>query len=286
MKTQKFSTWLALPLIVLFWAGTANAVSVTGIAVDGGPGNTTRVGIADDTTGEITYFIPLNSGDAGTYAESPPNFCTEGVGTCKDYGSGYGYNTATSLAMNIFFPLITPPEIAAAELVIKFEDLDLTPINDPKTSRVTFYESLTFSYWDTDKDGGAGYDQIGGVIKDVNDLTSGDFGSGKASTDPITPIDPFSWKLDLAELMILGDLNDSLNAHGGLWIQLGFGSNFCYDGQDPDATAGNVCTKRGGNTAEYLTASLTVSPVPLPSAVWLFGSALVGFIGMSRRTRV
>lgn len=29
-----------------------------------------------------------------------------------------------------------------------------------------------------------------------------------------------------------------------------------------------------------------VSPVPLPSAVWLFGSALVGFIGMSRRTRV
>jgi hypothetical protein len=29
-----------------------------------------------------------------------------------------------------------------------------------------------------------------------------------------------------------------------------------------------------------------ISPVPLPSAVWLFGSALIGFIGMSRRTRV
>lgn len=29
-----------------------------------------------------------------------------------------------------------------------------------------------------------------------------------------------------------------------------------------------------------------VSPVPVPAAFWLFGTALVGFIGMSRRTRV
>ena len=28
------------------------------------------------------------------------------------------------------------------------------------------------------------------------------------------------------------------------------------------------------------------SPVPVPAAVWLFGTALVGFIGLSRRTRV
>ena len=29
-----------------------------------------------------------------------------------------------------------------------------------------------------------------------------------------------------------------------------------------------------------------VSPVPVPAAVWLFGTALIGFIGMSRRTKV
>ena len=53
--------------------------------------------------------------------------------------------------------------------------------------------------------------------------------------------------------------------------------------------------KTGGNIITYLTMSCVndevlvhadISPVPLPSAVWLFGSALLGFIGMSRRTRV
>jgi hypothetical protein len=29
-----------------------------------------------------------------------------------------------------------------------------------------------------------------------------------------------------------------------------------------------------------------VSPVPVPAAVWLFGTALIGFIGFSRRTKV
>jgi hypothetical protein len=29
-----------------------------------------------------------------------------------------------------------------------------------------------------------------------------------------------------------------------------------------------------------------VNPVPVPAAVWLFGTALIGFVGMSRRTKV
>ena len=33
----------------------------------------------------------------------------------------------------------------------------------------------------------------------------------------------------------------------------------------------------------YLTA-MTVSPVPVPAAFWLFGTALIGFVGLSRRT--
>ena len=53
--------------------------------------------------------------------------------------------------------------------------------------------------------------------------------------------------------------------------------------------------KTGGKIITYLTMSCVndeaiveahVSPVPVPSAVWLFGSALLGFISMSRRTRV
>ncbi|MCP4471143.1 MAG: VPLPA-CTERM sorting domain-containing protein [Gammaproteobacteria bacterium] len=32
--------------------------------------------------------------------------------------------------------------------------------------------------------------------------------------------------------------------------------------------------------------SLSLSPIPVPAAVWLFGTALIGFVGMSRRTSV
>ena len=32
--------------------------------------------------------------------------------------------------------------------------------------------------------------------------------------------------------------------------------------------------------------NITVSPVPVPAAFWLFGTALIGFVGMSRRTSV
>ena len=51
----------------------------------------------------------------------------------------------------------------------------------------------------------------------------------------------------------------------------------------------------GGRIITYLTMSCVndeaiaigdIAAVPLPSAVWLFGSALLGFIGFSRRTQV
>jgi len=29
-----------------------------------------------------------------------------------------------------------------------------------------------------------------------------------------------------------------------------------------------------------------VSPIPIPAAIWLFGTALIGFVGMSRRKKV
>ena len=32
--------------------------------------------------------------------------------------------------------------------------------------------------------------------------------------------------------------------------------------------------------------ALSVNPVPIPAAVWLFGTALIGFVGMSRRRKV
>ena len=254
------------------------------------PNDSTKV--PSSYLGKVMYYIPLKSSASGTYGDTTVTpgtdpVCGDGIGTCADGGTGFGYNGADSLFMNLYFPLVGP-EIVDAELKIHFDDLDLTPINDPKNSHYQFYESLSFSYWDTDKNGGAGgYEQLGGVIKDVSGLTGGAFAGG-ASTDPASPVDPFTWKLDLVDLALLDDLEASRIAHQGLWIQLGFGSNFCRSGENPDSVHPDhdVCTKYGKNTAEYLSATLHVSPVPLPSAVWLFGSALLGFIGMSRRTRV
>ena len=270
MKTRKYSTWLALPLVALFWAGAANAVSVIpGIAV-GSAGSETMVGSLGD--GEsldngIKYYIPLRDGTNGTYGVTEVHECHESgggfkdgiAGTCQDKGNGSGYDDADALQMNIFFDLTGKAPAQTASLAFIFDDLDLATVNDPEG----FYESISLSYWNWN---GTDFDTdpvaLSGTIKTTAALPDSNQFPGDDNL--------ITWDLNLAAL-------GALNASGqsdeeGFWIQLGFGSDFS--------------DYWGKNTAEYLTASLTVSPVPLPSAVWLFGSALLGFIGMSRRTRV
>ena len=38
------------------------------------------------------------------------------------------------------------------------------------------------------------------------------------------------------------------------------------------------------DTGQMYLSAMTVSPVPVPAAFWLFGTALIGFVGLSRRT--
>lgn len=40
------------------------------------------------------------------------------------------------------------------------------------------------------------------------------------------------------------------------------------------------------NVVAYAGLNITISAVPVPAAVWLFGTALIGFVGMARRTAV
>jgi hypothetical protein len=44
--------------------------------------------------------------------------------------------------------------------------------------------------------------------------------------------------------------------------------------------------KFDGEDHEFSLQSLSFSPVPIPAAFWMFGTALVGFVAMSRRTKV
>ena len=48
---------------------------------------------------------------------------------------------------------------------------------------------------------------------------------------------------------------------------------------------GNVCSSVDGEKSHHI-AGTDVSPIPIPGAIWLFGTALVGFISMSNRRKV
>jgi hypothetical protein len=251
------------PLAVLLLAGTVQAsTTIDGIAVDAAGGDAAdevgSTGTGASLTDAIKYYIPLGSSYAGVYGvgSSP---CTNGAGTCSDTGSGYGYDNADALKMNIFFDLSGQPASQSAELSFQFDDLDLTGVNDP----AGFFESISLSYWNWD---GSTFDTtvgLSGTIKDAITPPPNDVPLKTADDNLIV------WDLSLAAL---GALNVSAQDQGGFWIQLGFGSDF----------SGHT----GSNTPEYLTAALTVSPVPVPAAFWLFGTALIGFVGISRRTRI
>jgi hypothetical protein len=184
------------------------------------------------------------------------------AGLCSDFGAGADYSTADALQMNIYFDLSTVSfTVDAARLDFWFGDLDLIGINDPNE----FFESMKVSYWDGDGDGST-LTQVGPIIDHPLDMADPSFTDGIVDYSSFNG-DPITWNLDLAALGLLSALNSS----NGFWLELGFGSDYFTS---------------ASNTPEFLSVGLTVSPVPLPSAVWLFGSALLGFIGMSRRTRV
>ena len=262
IKSRNRIIRIAFPLIALCWAASASASTVIqGVAVgDPGDGATPgfgSIGSGPSLSDAIEYFIPLSDAANGTYGKG--TLCSgDGAGTCADNGSGSGYADADAdaLFMNLFFNLSSQPASQSAELAFKFDDLDLINKNDP----VGFFESISLSYWDwVDPD----FVLVaqGGKIK-------------TAGASPLPVIDAVddnlvTWDLNLASL---GALNTSASEKGGFWIRLGFGSDF----------SGNT----GRNTPEYLTAELTVSPVPVPAAIWLFGTALIGFVGMSRRTKI
>ncbi len=270
-KLARITAGLPLLIAASFISLPASAIPVTGVTVK--EGTSTDVIGSLDGNGKTEYFIPLSSNHTGTYGVGNVP-CGDKTGLCSDGGTGQGYATADALEMNIYFNLGGAPQSVAASLNFHFDDLDLEPTNDPKG----FRESVLLSYWDV---GNNKYQQVGSVIDHTSELTSGAFSGGAATTTPGTlddpSDDPFSWHLDLVALGLLSDLNASVASLGGFWVQLGFGSEYVDRNGHP---------KHGHNTVELLSADLHVSPVPVPSAVWLFGSALIGFIGLSRRTRV
>jgi len=90
-----------------------------------------------------------------------------------------------------------------------------------------------------------------------------------------------------ATVTIDGGASDSVNATGtsgdGGYANLDFLA-FVGAGQSIEFTANSFFGDDGNN--DYAFAAITVSAVPVPAAIWLFGTALIGFVGMSRRTKI
>ena len=130
-------------------------------------------------------------------------------------------------------------------LTVLFQDLDLINVNDP----TRFLESLNVLRED-------GTSLTGGFITDISSaLVDGDANS--------------------QTLLIAGILLDD----DPLYLQLQFRA--CQRNN-----VGTNCDGRDGrNTAEFLHAEISTSPVPLPPAVLLFGTALVGMGILGRRRK-
>jgi len=288
MNSNNHAVLVLLATAFLLLSGSATAMSTTvgglavGAAGDDAGGQVGTIGNGDSLNNAIEYFIPLRDSTNGTYGVG--TLCGgNGAGTCSDSGFGSGYPGADALAMNIFFDLGGLPQSDSASLSIQFDDLDLTPVNDP----LGFFESVSLSYWNWNEVN-ADFDPAPVALSPT--ITSSIAPPPPSSELPQQTADDnlILWDLDLAAI---NALNASAQANGGFWIQLGFGSLYDTDIACPEPSgyskhkSTNTCDKPY-NTPEYLTAALTVSAVPVPAAFWLFGSALIGFIGISRRTRV
>lgn len=113
------------------------------------------------------------------------------------------------------------------------------------------------------------YGELGTVPGDAEDLSLGDDGSGT---------------INLAEMSWLGDLSgqsDSFTLATLTFEGLEVGSSsLAFTYADLSDDWGDVIT------ADTLGGRVDINAVPLPGAVWLFGSGLVGFVGLKRKRTV
>jgi hypothetical protein len=125
-----------------------------------------------------------------------------------------------------------------------------------------------------------GTGSIGGWYANIN----ANIGANQA-----VDINPFTATTSLYETKLgdLGGLQDSVGLH-----TVGAGSDNFFRATLATTAAGDPIqysqlgsfSLSSGNILTY-TAGGAPSPVPVPAAVWLFGSALAGFLGISRRNK-
>lgn len=246
----------------LMYATSAQAVTV-GIAVDS-VGSTTSVSggngdfeVDGYRKGTIKYYIPLKSAASGVFGVDTWGWDNNKVvGQAPD--TGYGLDD--SLEMFLYYsdvgddfgapqPLNGP---GIANFTFEFEDLDLIGggNNDPSW----FREAVQIEFWESN--GGGGFNKIysSEKIDEVTDPNVSLSGNGAGS---------------LPEQLIMATVPISGSE---VWAKLTFSSD-------------TVPHTKGKNTPEYVFAWAGIQPVPIPAALPLFLSGLLGLGVMARRRR-
>lgn len=85
--------------------------------------------------------------------------------------------------------------------------------------------------------------------------------------------------LTISRLLNTGDTATDYDLSSGSYALL-----WAFRRSIPAATADDTSSYHSGGRG-VLATNVTFAPVPLPAAVWLFGSVLAGFVGMSRRNQ-
>jgi len=81
----------------------------------------------------------------------------------------------------------------------------------------------------------------------------------------------------------VGDLDNAINSHVvGSWTEF----SYIFEAANKLSTLQFTSLDPFGDTTGNLLDDISVSPVPVPAAVWLFGTALLGLVGFSRRKKV
>lgn len=122
--------------------------------------------------------------------------------------------------------------------------------------------------------GTSGTGDIGGT---VGFGTGGSINNGLISLASFAPIVDLmnigGWQLDLTSLSVVDQSTNLLTMQG----------NGTLSGNLFDATSASWTFS--AQTASSYSMTVTASPIPVPAAVWLFGSGLLGLVGIAGRKR-
>jgi hypothetical protein len=82
-----------------------------------------------------------------------------------------------------------------------------------------------------------------------------------------------NWKIDIGTMAVVDQTASVLTLEGSGTVSALIGTEF-----DPTPMTWSLSANASGSTY-----SMTISAIPVPAAVWLFGSGLIGLIAVARR---